>query len=91
VNNAIRTINAIHADRAARFAAEAARDRIAAEIHAARRAEQPGERRVRRAIGRTIVRLGARIAADPAVERCVLAAARGGGSHPATFDGVPLK
>jgi hypothetical protein len=89
VNNAIRAINAIHADRAARFAAEADRDRIAAGIHAARRAEQARERRIRRAIGRTIVRLGSRIAADPAIERCVLAAAHGGGSRPASFDGVP--
>ncbi len=90
MNNAIRAIDAIHADRAARFEAEAQRARIASEIRIARRADRADERRIRRAVGRSIVRLGARIAADPAVERCVLAAGRGGG-RPITFDGVPTK
>ena len=89
MNNAIRAINAIHADRAARFGAEAEQVRIAHEIHVARRADRPAERRIRRAVGRSIVRLGARIAADPAVERCVLVAGRGAG-RPSTFDGVPI-
>jgi hypothetical protein len=92
VNNQIRAINAFHADRAARFEAEAQRARIADEIRADRRASQPDERRIRRAIGRSIVRLGARIAADPAVERCLLAAPRGRGGNPvSTLDGVPLQ
>jgi hypothetical protein len=90
VSNAIRAIDAIHADRAARFEADARRDRIADEIHAARRADAADGRRIRRAIGRRIVRLGARIAADPAVERCVMAAVPPGGGRPATFEGVPL-
>jgi len=89
VNNAIRVINAIHADRAARFRAEAEQARIAHEIHGARRADRSDERRIRRAVGRSIVRLGARLAAGPAVERCVLAAGRGAG-RPSTFDGVPI-
>jgi hypothetical protein len=62
VNNTTRAINAIHADRAARFAAEAHRARIA------RRTSGADERRIRRAIGRSIVRVGARIAADPGTE-----------------------
>ncbi len=89
MNNTTRAINAIHADRAARFQAEAQRDRIADEIRIDRRAASADERRLRRAVGRAIVRLGARIAADPAVERCVLAASRGSGGRPATtLDGV---
>ncbi len=92
MNNQTRAIDTIHADRAARFAAEAQRDRIADEIRSARRADQADERRIRRAIGRSIVRLGARIAADPAVDRCVLAAGRGSGGRPATsLDGVTLR
>ncbi len=67
--NAIRIQQAVHADRAARFAAEAQRARL---VRAVARA---GDRRIRRAIGRSIVRLGARIAADPAAERL----------HPAGF------
>jgi len=60
--NAIRYVNAIHSDRAARFGAEALHARVA------RRAPR-GERRIRRAVGHSIVRVGARIAADPALER----------------------
>jgi hypothetical protein len=90
VNATIHAVNAIHGDRAARFQAEAHRDRITAEIHAARRADRADERRIRRAIGRTIVRLGARIAADPAVERCVPAAAQPVGGRPTSLKGVPL-
>ena len=71
MNNTIRAIDTIHADRAARFQAEAQRDRIADQIRIDRRASSADERRIRRALGRAIVRLGARIAADPAVERCV--------------------
>ena len=67
--NAIRIIHAVHADRAARFAAEAQRARLVGAATSA------GDRRIRRAIGRSIVRLGARIAADPAAERL----------HPAGF------
>ncbi len=89
MNNAIRAINAIHADRAARFEAEARQARIAHEIRIARRADRADERRIRRALGRSIVRLGARVAADPAVERCVLAAGRGAG-RPSTFDGASI-
>jgi len=68
--NAIRIIDAVHEDRAARFAAEAQRARIAREASAA------DERRVRRAIGRSIVRVGARIAADPPIERLQPAGSR---------------
>jgi hypothetical protein len=89
VNNQIRAINAIHAERAARFRAEAEQARIAHEIRIAQRDVRSRERWIRRAVGRSIVRLGARIAADPAVERCVLAAGRGAG-RPSTFDGVPI-
>jgi hypothetical protein len=64
--NAIRYVNAIHADRAARFGAEARAARIA---RAQRGHEQAADRRIRRAVGRSIVRIGARIAADPALER----------------------
>jgi uncharacterized protein involved in type VI secretion and phage assembly len=70
VNNVIRYVDAVHADRAARFAAEAHQARIA------RRAARADERRVRRAIGRSIVRVGARIAADPAPERLQPAGSR---------------
>jgi len=63
VNNAIRAIDAIHADRAARFEAEAQQARVG------RRAARADERRLRRAIGRSLVRVGARIAAEPAAER----------------------
>ena len=86
MNNQIRAIDTIHADRAARFEAEAQQARVA------RRASRSGERRIRRAVGRSIVRLGARIAADPAVERCVVAAGRGSAGRPATsLDGVTLR
>ena len=69
--NAIRYVDAVHADRAARFAAEAQ------PRHAiARRASGADERRIRRAIGRSIVRVGARIAADPAPERLQPAGSR---------------
>jgi hypothetical protein len=61
--NDIRIMRAVHADRAARFEAEARQARIA------RRASPADERRVRRAIGRSIVRIGARIAADAPAER----------------------
>jgi hypothetical protein len=92
MNNTIRAIDTIHADRAARFQAEAQRDRIAAEIRSDRRGSSDDGRRIRRTLGRAIVRLGARIAADPAVERCVLAANRGSGTRPApTLDGVQLQ
>lgn len=60
--NALRYVNAIHADRAARFEAEALQARVA-------RLAPRDERRIRRAVGRSIVRVGARIAADPALER----------------------
>ena len=76
MNNQIRAINAIHADRAARFEAEAQRARIADEIRIDRRASGADEHRIRRAIGRSIVRVGARIAADPAPERLVPARSR---------------
>ncbi len=61
---------AVQADRAARLAAEAQEARIA------RRASRADERRIRRAIGRSIVRVGARIAADPAPERLQPAGSR---------------
>jgi uncharacterized protein involved in type VI secretion and phage assembly len=70
VNNSTRYVDAVHADRAARFAAEAHQARIA------RRAARANERRIRRAIGRSIVRVGARIAADPAPERLQPAGSR---------------
>jgi hypothetical protein len=76
MSNTIRAINAIHADRAARFGAEARVARIADEARIARRASGADERRIRRAIGRSIVRIGARIAADPAPERLVPAGSR---------------
>jgi hypothetical protein len=73
--NAIRTVQAIHRDRAARYHAEARHDRIATEIR--RTARVPaGERRVRRAIGRSIVRVGARIAAEPVPDTLVPAGSR---------------
>jgi len=65
--NGIRHILAVHADRAARLQAEAQQARIV------RRASRATERRIRRAIGRSIVRIGARIAADPPTERLQLA------------------
>jgi hypothetical protein len=68
--NTIRVIQAVHADRAARFAAEAQQARIA------RRANGADERRIRRAIGRSLVRFGARIAADPPIERLQPAGSR---------------
>ncbi len=68
--NTIRVIAAVHADRAARFADEAQRARIA------RQGRRADERRIRRAIGRSIVRIGARIAADPAPERLHAAGSR---------------
>ena len=71
--NTVRYVNAVHADRAARFAAEAHNDRVA---RASRRAPRSDERRIRRAVGRSIVRLGARIAADPALERLQPAGSR---------------
>jgi hypothetical protein len=64
--NAVRCVDAVHADRAARFMAEAHHARLA---RATRRAPRADERRIRRAVGRSIVRIGARIAADPALER----------------------
>jgi len=67
--NAIRIIQAVHEDRATRFQAEARQARFVAEARAAGRASRDGERRIRRAIGRSIVRVGARIAADPVPER----------------------
>ena len=70
-------IRAIHDDRAARFEAEARADRYAAEIRAARiRRDEAGRRRIRRAIGRSIVRVGQRIAADRAAETLPAAGAR---------------
>jgi hypothetical protein len=64
-----RYISAIHADRAARFEAEARAAGIAAESRASRaRPERVADRRIRRAIGRSIVRIGERIAADQAVD-----------------------
>ena len=69
VNNTTRAINAIHATRAARFEAEARRASIV-------RRSSADERRIRRAIGRSIVRVGARIAADPATERLQPAGSR---------------
>jgi hypothetical protein len=68
--NAIHIIQAVHADRAARYQAEAFKARIA------RRASRADERRIRRAIGRSIVRFGSRIAADPAPERFLPAGTR---------------
>jgi hypothetical protein len=68
--NDIRIMRAVHADRAARFEAEARQARIA------RRASPADERRVRRAIGRSIVRIGARIAADAPAERLQPAGSR---------------
>ncbi len=68
--NDIRIIQAVHADRAARFEAEARQARIA------RRASRAAERRIRRAIGRSIVKVGARIAADPPSERLQPAGSR---------------
>ena len=68
--NAVRFIQAVHADRAARFAAAAQQARIARQATAA------DERRIRRAIGRSLVRFGARIAADPAPERLLPAGSR---------------
>ncbi|HYN48532.1 MAG TPA: hypothetical protein VER83_06665 [Candidatus Nanopelagicales bacterium] len=68
--NAIRIIHAVHEDRAARFQAEAHHARITREVVRA------DERRVRRAIGRSIVRVGARIAADPPAERLQPAGSR---------------
>jgi hypothetical protein len=62
-------IRAIHAERAARFEAEARADRFAAEVRAARSGtERASDRRIRRAIGRSVVRVGERIAADPNVD-----------------------
>jgi len=91
MNSTIRVIYAIHADRAARFEAEAQAARIAREAHVARGASH-GARQLRRAIGRSLVLLGARIAADPAVERCLLAAPGAGGGRPGTnLDGVTLQ
>jgi hypothetical protein len=68
MNNRIRAIDTIHADRAARFEGEARRRRIAAQAGVARRAVVADERRIRRAVGGAIVRVGARIAADPAAD-----------------------
>ena len=68
--NDIRIILAVHEDRAARYQAEALESRFAAE------ASRADERRVRRAIGRSIVRIDARIAADPAPERLLPAGVR---------------
>jgi len=67
--NAIRYVDAVHADRAARFAAEAHQARIV-------RRPRADERRIRRAIGRSMVRVGARIAADPGPERLQPAGSR---------------
>jgi hypothetical protein len=69
VNNSTRFVDAVHADRAARFQAEAHQARID-------RRSGTEERRIRRAIGRSIVRVGARIAADPAPERFLPARSR---------------
>jgi Mg-chelatase subunit ChlI len=69
VNNSTRFVDAVHADRAARFQAEARQARID-------RRSGTEERRIRRAIGRSIVRVGARIAADPAPERFLPARSR---------------
>jgi hypothetical protein len=91
MTNQIRAIDAFHVDRAARFEADAQTARIAAETKAARRAATADGHRIRRVLGRSIVRLGARIAADPAVERCLVATTRGGGGQPVTYlDGAPL-
>ena len=70
VNNSTRYVDAVHADRAARFQAEAHHARISRKVIRA------DERRIRRAIGRSMVRVGARIAADPAPERLVPAGSR---------------
>ncbi len=67
--NAIRIQQAVHADRAARVRGRGPAGRLVGAATSA------GDRRIRRAIGRSIVRLGARIAADPAAERL----------HPAGF------
>ena len=66
----IRISQAVHADRAARFQAEAQKARVARE------APRPDGRRIRRALGRSIVRVGVRIAADPAAERLQPAGSR---------------
>jgi hypothetical protein len=72
-----RYISAIHADRAARFEAEARAARIASESRARRaRPERATDRRIRRAIGRSIVRVGERIAADQAVDTLRTAGSR---------------
>jgi hypothetical protein len=68
--NSIRVMQAVHEDRAARFHAEAHHARVFREVI------RSDERRIRRAIGRSIVRVGARIAADPAPERLVPAGSR---------------
>lgn len=70
MSNIIRYIDAIHADRVGRFEAEAQQARIA------RRAARSDERRIRRALGRSIVRVGARIAAEPAPEQLQPAGSR---------------
>ena len=71
--NATRMKMAVHADRAARLAAEAQEVRNA---RATRRAPRADERRIRRAIGRSLVRIGARIAAEPGAERLQPAGSR---------------
>jgi hypothetical protein len=65
MNTQIQVLQAIHADRLARLHAEAQRARLA-------RAAGTDTRRLRRALGRTIVRAGQRIAAETAApERSV--------------------
>jgi len=59
-------IRAIHEERIGRSQAEARAERIAADLRAMRaRPERVADRRIRRAIGRSIVRFGQRIAAEP--------------------------
>lgn len=73
MDSSIRAVNAIHADRVARFTAEAER---AALVRGSQRPDERRVRSIRRAVGRSIVRIGARIAAEPAVERLQPAGSR---------------
>jgi len=63
MNTQIRFLQAVHADRLGRLHAEARQARLA-------RSARTDERRLRRALGRSLVRAGQRIAAEaPAPER----------------------
>ncbi len=57
MNTQIEILQAVHADRLARLHAEAHRERLV-------RPTRTGTRRLRRALGRTLVRAGQRIAAE---------------------------